>query len=287
MLSEAIKSLADPLVERLWNKAFSSLGKLQRAPQLWAPKGGEKVLVVAPHPDDEVLGCGGTIIRHLQAHDNVHIVIVTDGRLSRFGGLDEELIAQERAHEAKAACRLLGEVELQLLGFPEGEWEEANLVAELETILEKVQPDYIYVPSWLDYHPEHVKVARSISQVVSKSQSVRIYTLHIPLMSLVNVRISVADEMPRLRQIFDSYYTQTESIRRGLRIRRYAGSWSGLADAVEEFIELSGEVYQAIHLRVEHTVVVRGLRRRSFTDPLSYLSGRKSRRHMKRMIQQI
>ncbi|HEY5624375.1 MAG TPA: PIG-L family deacetylase, partial [Gammaproteobacteria bacterium] len=64
--------------------------------------------MIAPHPDDEVLGCGGTMARHLAAGDHVHVVVVTDGRRSRVAGLKPEAVAEVRRQEATNAASLLG-----------------------------------------------------------------------------------------------------------------------------------------------------------------------------------
>ena len=63
------------------------VGLLRRRRQPWQPVGGQRVLVVAPHPDDEALGCGGTIMRHIASGDSVAVLIVTDGRRSRAHNL--------------------------------------------------------------------------------------------------------------------------------------------------------------------------------------------------------
>src|SRR6478735_4929719 len=69
--------------------------------------GGDRILVLAPHPDDETLGCGGIIPLHLRAGHDVRIAIVTDGRLSRAGGLDAETMVAVRAREAQNAIGVL------------------------------------------------------------------------------------------------------------------------------------------------------------------------------------
>ena len=65
------------------------------------------VLVIAPHPDDEVLGVGGTILRHLDTGDAVHVVICTRGEESRFG-TEQVARVQKEAREVHAFLDLTG-----------------------------------------------------------------------------------------------------------------------------------------------------------------------------------
>ena len=145
-------------------------------------------------------------------------------------------------------------------------------------------PDYVYGPCWLDYHPEHCRVAQGLAQVVASETSVRIYTLHVPLNELVNLRVDVEKEMPLIQRLFEVYATQTRNLMRGLRMRNYAGLLAGTSLATEEFIELSGNSYRELHKETNVQAKVRGLRHRSFLDPLSYLRGRQSRQRTKNLI---
>ena len=63
--------------------------------------GDSTVLVIAAHPDDEVLGVGGTIRRHTDAGDSVHILVVTEGTTAQYD--DNAIIAQKRAQVRESA----------------------------------------------------------------------------------------------------------------------------------------------------------------------------------------
>src|SRR3954468_23450678 len=68
--------------------------------------GRDKVLVVAAHPDDETIGCAGAIAAHLRAGDEVEVLIVTDGRGSRAGGLSPDEMARRRHIEVGRVASL-------------------------------------------------------------------------------------------------------------------------------------------------------------------------------------
>ena len=81
------------------------------------PHKKEKILVIAAHPDDEVLGCGGTIARHTDEGDQVHILIMAEGATSRQlqrdrGQASEELSALKEA--ARKAGTILGAAGVEL-----------------------------------------------------------------------------------------------------------------------------------------------------------------------------
>src|SRR5262245_49198357 len=88
----------------------------------------ERVLIVAAHSDDEVLGCGGTIARHTDAGDIVDILFVADGVSSR-GGDPREL--ERRCDAARRAAGILGARPPQFLNLPDN---RLDTVARLEVI---------------------------------------------------------------------------------------------------------------------------------------------------------
>lgn len=117
------------------------------------------VLVVAPHPDDEVLGCGGTIARMSELGE-VHVAVVTAGRAPRFAA------AQARAvrREAKAAHRLLGVAHTHFLDLPAAELDtvaHADVNAALQEVVRRVGPRTILAPFPGDIHLDHQLVFRS------------------------------------------------------------------------------------------------------------------------------
>lgn len=258
------------------------VGLLRRRRQPWQPVGGQRVLVVAPHPDDEALGCGGTIMRHIASGDSVAVLIVTDGRRSRAHNLQADAMAKARQQEARAAADLMGIDEWIWLGLPEGEWSDGELQLALATHMQDKPPGVVYGPSWLDYHPEHRRVAECLASSVAPDVAVRVYTIHIPLAELANLYVDVTAVLPRLKQLFKIYRTQEASLLRGMRLRRYSGALNRCGEAIEEFWELSGEAYRNAHRDALDTPTVRGLRYLSLTDPLSYMIGRTARRTIAR-----
>jgi LmbE family N-acetylglucosaminyl deacetylase len=127
---------------------------------LGAPPRG-RVLCLAPHPDDEVIGCGGTLALHRVQGDEVRVVVAFDGRLGLDPGDDPAL----RCREARRAGAVLGLDDYVFLGHPEGHepsTEELEAGArELAGLVGAWQPQLVYAP-WLgEQHLDHRTLARA------------------------------------------------------------------------------------------------------------------------------
>ena len=115
-----------------------------------------KVVVVAAHPDDEVLGCGGTIARHAAEGDTVYAVFMADGVTSRFTAGDLDLTTRHAA--AETAGKILGISEKFFLGLPDNRMDSAPLlevVQKLEPIINKVNPNIVYTHHYGDLNVDH------------------------------------------------------------------------------------------------------------------------------------
>lgn len=118
--------------------------------------GAMNVLVIAPHPDDEAIGCGGAVCLHAIRGDRVSVVFLTSGEL----GLKRLPCAEARRtreREAEAAAKVLGVADLVFLRLPDGQvGERADEAAvALRSVLEREAPQRIYLPHPLDAHPDH------------------------------------------------------------------------------------------------------------------------------------
>ncbi|MFD1794957.1 PIG-L family deacetylase [Paracoccus aurantiacus] len=112
------------------------------------------VLVIAPHPDDEVLGVGGTMARLADAGAEVHVAIVTTGRAPRFAA---DQVDRVRA-EAAAAHALLGVTQTHYLDCPAaelGEFAHADLNRAIATIVQQIGPRTLFAPHPGDIHLDH------------------------------------------------------------------------------------------------------------------------------------
>ena len=114
------------------------------------------ILVVAAHADDEALGCGGAIARHVAEGDTVHAVFLADGVSSRQGAgadeMDRRLSASEQARKA------LGITTTNFLGLPDNLLDSLPLIEvirPLETVIRQLNPLIIYTHHYGDLNNDH------------------------------------------------------------------------------------------------------------------------------------
>jgi LmbE family N-acetylglucosaminyl deacetylase len=156
-----------PAASRQALHAYSLYSRFNALPQLDVEVPGGNVLVLAPHMDDEVFGCGGVLARHIQAGAHVTVVYMTDGRKGNpslyGGGLSEQEIRSaednlvaRRKLEAEQAASIVGVQELVYLDFPDGNLPRSQEAVErVRTVLQRVKPRRVYLPSLLDHHADH------------------------------------------------------------------------------------------------------------------------------------
>ncbi|MEO8215848.1 MAG: PIG-L family deacetylase [Acidobacteriota bacterium] len=128
---------------------------------------GEKLLVLAPHPDDEVIGCGGLIEQHVRERRRVRVLIATDGSAAH-GSKEQPDLAAVRKAEAIEGLRILGAPAPQFLGFTDRQLSDAgeDLIAALRKEIREFSPDLIALPSPIEIHPDHVALTRAFVDLV-------------------------------------------------------------------------------------------------------------------------
>jgi LmbE family N-acetylglucosaminyl deacetylase len=128
----------------------------------------KKVLVVAAHPDDEVLGCGGTIARLAQEGCEIHVLLAAEGLTSRQSARDHSALTEEFSElyeAAKKANALLGVKSLEFLGFPDNRMDSVDLLditKKIEAKLEFFQAEEVYTHFPSDLNVDHRLLAESV-----------------------------------------------------------------------------------------------------------------------------
>jgi LmbE family N-acetylglucosaminyl deacetylase len=132
----------------------------------------ENAVVISPHPDDEIIGCGGTLIRMQEAGSKISVVQLTDGSASSaLEDAPETIRKTIRLEEATAVAKNLGFANLFL--FRE---EDSNLicsrenVTRLSSILNRLRPAVIFVPFMNDPHPDHVAANEILGKSLESSE---------------------------------------------------------------------------------------------------------------------
>lgn len=119
------------------------------------------VLCLAPHPDDETIGCGGTLALHAARGDEIRVVVVTSGEASAAGGAQ---LGARREAEAAAACGILGVGEPELWGLPDGAVADHVNALARRIAAAAVGCAAVYAPSVLDPHRDHLAVNAALAR---------------------------------------------------------------------------------------------------------------------------
>lgn len=134
-------------------------------------KNSKTILVVVAHPDDEVLGVGGTLLRHRNSGDKIFILILSNGEDSRGEQIAD---AKKRFLQAKKVASLL-RAELYLHDFPDNAFDSVSLLKitrKVEEVLFKVKPDVIYTHHGgdlnIDHHLTFEAVLTSVRPILKK-----------------------------------------------------------------------------------------------------------------------
>jgi N-acetylglucosamine malate deacetylase 1 len=127
-----------------------------------------KILVIAAHPDDEVLGCGGTIAAHTRRGDDVCVALLAEGIAGRFqsrAAVPSGMVRRLRS-AARAANRILGVETLVMRSFPDNRMDTVPLlkvVQEIEIIARRFVPDVVYTHHSGDLNVDHRVIHQAVN----------------------------------------------------------------------------------------------------------------------------
>jgi len=203
----------------------------------------ERVLVLSPHPDDETLGCGGTLRGHIAAGDDVRVVFLTSGELGDQGG-DPAQTARVREEEAAAAAAILGVQHIEFWREPDkGLRASADTVRRLTGLLEQWQPQWVYTTHPGESHPDHRAAPRLLRKAVAAAQvaqpRVLLFEIWTPLQRIQHI-VDVSAWMDTKLRAVRAYRSQCAVLRFDEAVaglNRYRGemhSWPG-GDYAEVF----------------------------------------------------
>ncbi|MGI4991246.1 PIG-L deacetylase family protein [Halobacteriovorax sp. GFR7] len=215
-----------------------------------------EVLVIVAHSDDEVIGCGGTIAKHIASGDSVSLLVMTDGVSAR--GSSEDADVRETA--LSSSCRNLGVMEYKQLSYPDNEMDSISLlsiVKGIEDFAKDKNPQIIYTHSNKDLNIDHQITMRAVMTAFRpqpNSTVKAIYGFEVLSSTEWNteqfnpVMFNVLDKehMDKLEKSLDIYKEEmriephSRSVTNIIRQRKYRGSCVG-HNYVEAF-----EVYRDI-----------------------------------------
>lgn len=204
------------------------------------------VLVIAPHPDDEVIGCGGAVRQRIERGERGAVVFLTSGELG-LKSLPQVLAWKVRETEARQAAHILGLAELYFLRQPDwmlGEHVPAT-ARLLSKVLETEKPDVIYLPHPKDGHPDHQATLPILRAALRRCSSLKpellAYEIWTPL-AQYDVVVDISAVMPRKLRALRAHDSQLDEFDYTQAVRglnQFRGTLAGKCRYAEVFQRLS------------------------------------------------
>jgi len=141
------------------------------------------IVVIAAHPDDEVLGCGGTIARLTGEGHDVYVGILGEGVTSRYDKREQadQEILKELQNRSRQVSKLLGAKELFLFDLPDNRFDTVTLldiIKIIENLIERLQPQIVYTHHGGDLNIDHVITHRAVLTATRPVENCSVQTLY-------------------------------------------------------------------------------------------------------------
>jgi len=172
---------------------------------------GKKALVIAPHPDDESIGCGGSLALHVLAGDPVKVVFLTNGAEGDSSGkMAKRTYVELRQNEAAKACACLGVTDLEFWSYEDRSLAGSRgALLRMIDLLEDYRPDLVYAPSPLEFHPDHRAACSLLCDAIRSCHydtEVAFYEVGQPLR--VNLLVDITRVLACKMQAMNTYESQ-------------------------------------------------------------------------------
>ena len=219
------------------------------------PRG--RVLIISPHPDDEAIGMGGALSMHLENQSKITVLYMTDGRhenphlgLSKREIIDIRRKEAEKIGERYHIKQIFWKIEDKCLT------NDNETVSDMIQVLEDVQPEVIYIPSFFDHHYDHFAANQILVDSLKKTHLARIILIGYEVwnnLPFPNYIVDVSSFFEKKKEILTLYetplrgedYIKLCTYRNALHYALYINSKTdGYAEA---FYRLDLETYQELY----------------------------------------
>lgn len=194
-----------------------------------------RVLVLAPHIDDDIIGCGGTLRKHVLSGSAVMAVYFAD-------------CTQERIKEAREAAGIIGFGNLEFFEYQSKTLSEHHEIpGRLSGIIADYKPKIVYIPSLFDRHNDHIAVNHLLTRLFERYRfdftvcAYEVWTTLVP-----NLIVNISDTIDKKKEALAVYKSQLSSndwLDAAISLNRYRGVTSGGAAYAEGFMRYSMKEY--------------------------------------------
>lgn len=209
---------------------------IQFSPGVEVSLPGKKALVIAPHPDDESIGCGGTVAAHVQGGGAAEVVFcVSDG--------------PERDAESENAAKILGFSKIHRYGLKD-ESLGSGLAGKLRQTLDEVKPDVVFIPFMLDNHSDHRAASAALAEARPADESFMVYAYPVWLPLYPNVLVDVSRQQDTKEKAIGCYKSQLATRDYVKLSRSLGGYWASVKgrgmEAAESFFRATYSEYRSL-----------------------------------------
>lgn len=214
----------------------------------------KNVLVLAPHPDDDIIGCGGTLNMYRQNGATITVVYMTDGRKGKPAyDYDEDTLVSERREEARKAAAIIGIDKLLFLDNRDSELSATpKTILRISDILSEVKPEAVFLPFLLDNHMDH-KATNDIFVMASREYNSNIlcygYEIWTPI-TTPNYIVDITEDIETKKRALAQHRSQLilcPLIDASLSLSRYRCILHSLKDGyAEAFFQCTAAEYRRL-----------------------------------------
>ena len=206
------------------------------------------ILIFSPHQDDDIIGCGGTILNSLETNTNVQVVYVMDGISPKLHGTERLDAIEVRKQEAKAVWAKLNNNDPVFLGIPtRGSFIDINnAIKQITNIITAFDPECIFVPYFLESPLDHRRatflVWESLKHINTKNIK-EIWSYQVNTMISPNIAIDITESEPQKFELMGLWKSQNSSFNYQHRARGINAANSIYATPNNEHAEPYIELY--------------------------------------------
>jgi LmbE family N-acetylglucosaminyl deacetylase len=197
-----LRPLAPPSV---WFVLVALRSAAGSGPLLTRPH-ARRALVLAPHPDDETIGCGGCVALLADAGADVRVLVASAGEAS-VGDASAASTGAARAEELGVACGILGATVEGVLSLPDGglSGHEEAVTAAVDAVVARFRPDVVFAPWPLDEHPDHRAVCRALAACPSLERPTEIWCYEVWAALVPNRLVDISSSWERKRRALKAH----------------------------------------------------------------------------------
>lgn len=193
---------------------------------------GETIIILAPHIDDDIIGCGGAILKYLSENKDIYIVYLTNSGKQGSKPEKSKVVEERKAEAINVAYALnLKKEKLFFLNGEDGDLINSNIDNEVKNIINSVKPDTIFMPSFLDSHNDHFAVTKMLWNLNVKNSNLftninlYLYECQSPNTPLyANVFLDITNMHKTKKMLLKNYVSQTSDFKFSYYISKINGA---------------------------------------------------------------